>query len=76
MAVGRCAVGHVRPTWVWGEAGLGGAGIAPGGHMASANMLRIAFTIIYICYIQKRKTILTHYKKLQSVQENGIWFLD
>ena len=33
-AVGRPAVGHVRPTWVWGEAGLGGAGIAPGGHVA------------------------------------------
>ena len=33
MAVGRPAVGHVRATWVWGEAGLGGAGIAPGGHV-------------------------------------------
>ena len=62
MVVGRPAVGHVRATWVWGEAGLGGAGIAPGGHVAQANMLRIGFTIIYICYIQKRKNILTHYK--------------
>ena len=54
----------------------GGAGIAAGGHVASADMLRIGFTIIYIGYIQKRKNILTHYKKPQAVQENGILFID
>ena len=74
--MGRSAVGHLRATRVCGEAGLGGAGIAAGGHMASADMFRIGFTIIYIGYIQKRKNMLTHYKKPQAVQENGILFID
>ena len=71
-----CSRSFKGNTGMWGGWTGGGAGIAAGGHVASADMLRIGFTIIYIGYIQKRENILTHFKKLQSVQENSILFID
>ena len=49
-----CSRSFKGNTGMWGG-WTGGAGIAAGGHVASADMLRIGFTIIYIGYIQKKK---------------------
>ena len=60
-----------------GNTGLGvgwirGMGIAAGSHVASADMLRIGFTIIHRLHNIYKSNMLTHYIKPQAVQENSI----
>ena len=75
MAVGGLQVAHVRSTSIRVEAGLGGLELhlEDTWHKETCLGMDLLSYISAIC--KKRKNILTHYKKLQSVQENGIWFL-